>query len=500
MTCQTRWRLIAISCLVLLLGPLTSQALSHAVLVSSIPAASQRLDAPPSRITLAFSETITLLAGSNVDVVDEQGRSVAAGPGAVSQTDKKVLELPLRSGLVDGTYTTRFSIISADAHAITGQYVFRIGDGQLRAPVPAAPGGPSETSVWSVSARFFELVCLGGLLGMLAFRWLVWRPTWLRGSRGEADVTARWASGQFWAAFAALAVLAVLAEVYLLVTKSASALGKGVAATLADTDGITRVLGATPFGDWLQLRTLLLFGVFAVAVWEFLAEPVLDDETQGEDRPASAVNDRRRSRPGTRKRRTSEQPPTIAGRPIPALIMSALLLVCLVSLSMQGHASTAPLSTVQITADTVHLAAVSVWIGGLAMLAWTLHRLPHIASDDGPLLSATILARFSQVATVAVVTVLVTGTTRAIGELSGISQLWGTTYGRSILLKVALLAPIGFLALRNRRVVAALAQVRRPNRATIRKVRTSAAIEFSLALVVVIVASVLVAQVPGRVA
>jgi Na+-transporting methylmalonyl-CoA/oxaloacetate decarboxylase beta subunit len=60
-----------------------------------------------------------------------------------------------------------------------------------------------------------------------------------------------------------------------------------------------------------------------------------------------------------------------------------------------------------------------------------------------------------------------------------------------------LLVPIGALALYNRRIIVALSNVSRPNGPTLALVRRTAGAELALSLVIVIVASVLVAQVPG---
>jgi putative copper export protein len=86
-----------------------------------------------------------------------------------------------------------------------------------------------------------------------------------------------------------------------------------------------------------------------------------------------------------------------------------------------------------------------------------------------------------------------------VAELSDPAQLWDTAYGRSIVYKLLLLCPVAFLALRNRRVLTALRTVKRPNAPTLRMVRRAVAAELTLALGIVVVASVLVAQVPGRV-
>ena len=76
------------------------------------------------------------------------------------------------------------------------------------------------------------------------------------------------------------------------------------------------------------------------------------------------------------------------------------------------------------------------------------------------------------------------------------AELWQTAYGRSILYKVALLVPIGALALYNRRIIVALRDVARPNGPTLALVRRMAGAELALSLVIVVVASILVAQVP----
>ena len=177
--------------------------------------------------------------------------------------------------------------------------------------------------------------------------------------------------------------------------------------------------------------------------------------------------------------------------------MAILLIVVLGGIASQGHASVADLSNLQIAAQAVHIVAVAVWIVGLAMVAVIMLRLPRIAAEAGPGLAARVLGRFSGVALVAVAAAILTGVFRSIGELSDPAELWQTDYGRSILYKIALLVPIGVVALYNRRIVAALRRVSRPNTPTLRLVRRTAGTELALSLVIVLIASILAAQVPG---
>ena len=91
-----------------------------------------------------------------------------------------------------------------------------------------------------------------------------------------------------------------------------------------------------------------------------------------------------------------------------------------------------------------------------------------------------------------------TGVLRTLGELGGPAQLWATPYGRSLLLKSALLAPVAVLALRHRRAIAGLGRSGRPAGAGLRRIARDVRVELVLAAGIVLVAAVLVAQVPGR--
>lgn len=469
---------LAAALALLLLIP--AMAAAHAVLLSTSPAAQSADNTSPRLATLTFSEPVVLLSPQDVEVIDTDGASAQAGAARVSPGNSRVVEVPLRADLPDGTYTVRYRIVSADSHVIPGVVTWAVGPGPVEPPNLGGSRnrGPSETSAWAVSARFLELVGLGGLLGLLAFRWLVWAPAWrsrwtrdMGGSDREAALG--WGRDLFWVAFGVLAVGAMVAEAYLLVTYSASALGTTVAETLGDASGIGDVLATTRLGSLLQLRGALLFALFALGAWQFLAE----FGSSAQPRPA-----------------------TPAGGRVPAALMAVLIGVVLYGISSQGHASTAPWPTLQIGADLVHLAAVAVWVAGLAFTMITLWRLPRaVPGGAGSAAATAVLARFSQVALVALLAVVATGTIRSIGQLSDPAQLWETAYGRSILLKLGLLGLATPIALRNRRAVTTVRLLGRPREAALRIVRRAAVVELGIALVIVLVASLLVAQVPGRV-
>jgi copper transport protein len=467
-----RHALIALATVALLLTG-ASTALGHAYLTASSPEPDTKLEASPPLVTLTFNEPVQLLRSGDATVFDEEGNEVNSAPADNGQ-DSRTIQIPLRPGLPDGTYTVRYQIIGADSHIIPGAYVFGVGPGELGEPYfGGGGGGPSETGPWGTSSRFLEIIGLGGLIGLLGFRWLVWAPAVgrMRGVRpAEQEAVLNWGRDTFWVGFGVFAIGAMLAEGYLLVVQSATALGTGVWSALRDTNGISQVLSDTRFGSLVQLRGALLFALFAIGAILFIREY----GSSGAPKPA-----------------------TVTGSKTAGAVMAVLLIVVLGGIASQGHASVTEMSNLQVAAQAVHIVAVSVWIVGLAMVAITMVRLPKVAANAGPGLAARVLSRFSGVALVAVGVAILTGVLRSVGELSDPAELWGTDYGRSILYKVALLVPIGVIALYNRRIVAALQGVQRPNGPTLRLVRRTAGTELALSLVIVLIASVLAAQVPG---
>jgi copper transport protein len=112
----------------------------------------------------------------------------------------------------------------------------------------------------------------------------------------------------------------------------------------------------------------------------------------------------------------------------PAPFLAALLL--LPGPSIAGHALDRGRSPIEVVADVAHVAAASVWLGGLVALG--------LALRSGG--RTELLRRFSNIAVVSVGVLGVTGVVRALSELSSVSQVWTTGYGRALLVKTGLLA------------------------------------------------------------
>ena len=150
---------------------------------------------------------------------------------------------------------------------------------------------------------------------------------------------------------------------------------------------------------------------------------------------------------------------------LPALVLLAAPVV-------GGHAFDDGVPRIQVLVDFLHLAGAAAWTGGLAALALTLGSA----------------RRFSRLALPAVAVIAVTGVLRAISELTSISQLWSTGYGRAIVIKsvlFVLLLGLGYLA--RTRLLAQPALLRR-----------SVAVELSLLACLVVAVAFLTALPPGR--
>jgi copper transport protein len=126
------------------------------------------------------------------------------------------------------------------------------------------------------------------------------------------------------------------------------------------------------------------------------------------------------------------------------VLATSASLALLAAPTFSGHAfrsaSDRPLS---VALDLLHVAAAAFWVGGvlqLAVILWS-------GEDPGA------ARRFSRLALPAVVLIALSGLGRALVELTAVSQLWSTGYGRAIFVKSGLLASVMVLALLSRRLL-----------------------------------------------
>jgi copper transport protein len=109
--------------------------------------------------------------------------------------------------------------------------------------------------------------------------------------------------------------------------------------------------------------------------------------------------------------------------------------------TVAGHALDRGRSWLEVPVDLLHVAAASIWLGGIVGLVLLLRR-----GGERELL----LRRFSKLAFASVFVLSATGVIRALSELRSVSQLWSTGYGRVLIVKTALLSLLVALGWLNR--------------------------------------------------
>jgi copper transport protein len=388
---------------------LPGSALAHAELVSTSPERGARLDRSPERVTFRFNEPVEASFGA-VRVHDAGGERVDTGQLERPGGDEEAVSTQLED-LPDGTYTATYRVVSADSHPVAGGFVFTVGEGGRAASASVAEliqegdAGP-VTSVAFGAVRALAYAAIALAVGGAAFLAFVWLP----GPRPDA-------SGAFARRCRAVALgtvaLGVLTTVVGIVLQGANAAGTSFWSAL-DPTVIGDVLD-TRFGTVWALRGVdwLLLGAIA------LATPLLA-----------------RSRPR-------------------AIAVAALLAFLVVSPGLAGHAGTTDPVALVLSANSLHVLAMSLWAGGLAALLLVLPAATRrLEPPERTRLLAGCLRRFSPLALGAVAVLVASGVLQSIVQLESFGDLLDTAFGRAILIKALLtvaLVCLGALNLRRNR-------------------------------------------------
>lgn len=407
---------------------------AHADLESTDPPAGAALAAAsaPAEVTLRFTERVELADGA-IRVYDGSGDEVP-GVGRAQHADRggAVVTAPLPP-LTDGPYVVSWRVLSQDNHPITGSFTFAVGNAEPADPdivASVSAHGNRPLGIVFGAVRALAFASVLLLVGIVVFV----RTCWPAGA-SEARVRRAW-----WTAWA-VALLTAVAAIGL----QAAYVTGGTLADVTDPDAIADVLDGR-FGRAAVVRFVLV-AIAAVLV-------------QVRARAARVV--------------------------IAVDVVFALAL--LATLGAAGHASTGRWRVVAIVTDLAHLGAAAVWLGGIVVL---LLGLTMRARPDG--LDAAV-RRFSPIAGGAIAVVAASGVVQAVRQSGGIDSLFGTTYGRLVVAKVALLLFVVAAASVARDVI------RGPDRAARAEVELRRAItaEVAFAAAILAVSAALVYTVPAR--
>ena len=142
---------------------------------------------------------------------------------------------------------------------------------------------------------------------------------------------------------------------------------------------------------------------------------------------------------------------------------------------LAGHATTGSTPVLGIALDLLHLGAVAVWFGGLAVLGALLVPGSSVGSGLGDI--RPIAMKFSSYAFASVIVVVVTGVIQSIRQVGSLYALFHTSYGTTLLVKIGLVTILIAIGAVSRRAVLGGwmgALLARPARSFWRSIRTDA--------------------------
>ncbi|HEY7538640.1 MAG TPA: CopD family protein [Methylomirabilota bacterium] len=176
-------------------------------------------------------------------------------------------------------------------------------------------------------------------------------------------------------------------------------------------------------------------------------------------------------------------------------------IAALVPLAAAGHAAAVEPGTAQtIALDALHVLGAGIWVGGLVPLALLLRAASTDAGADARPYAVLAARGFSRAALVVILLLLITGTALAITHVGSIAGLVGTSYGRLLLAKLALLVLILVLAALNRSVLLGRLGGNGPTigRPAMRRLAAFVLVEAILALAILAIVAVMSVTPPAQ--
>ncbi len=415
-----------------IVGP-AEAASAHAALVSTTPQGDSIVPAAPNQVVLTFTEGVTPVDGK-IKVIAPDGSRADRDEPRASGTQ---LIIPLKDVDTRGTYLVTYRVISADSHPIGGAFSYSVGERSANGP-PADAGANVQAStlvLWGLPlARWIGYLGLLLLVGAVVILTLLWPQRLSR----EGPIRVIWIG-------AGLVALGTMLELALQIPYvSGGGLGD------VRSSDVREVL-SSQYGA----AHLIRLGVLGASL--VLLRPIVRGKGWGADR----------------------------------VLLAVLGTIAVATWSVSGHPSASPVPMVTVVADMIHVASMSVWLGGLVMLAVFL--LPRANALE----LGAIVPVWSRWATYAVGALVLTGTAQALVEIGTPEALFTTTYGWMIVAKVGLAGLVLIVAAVSHRMVGAVAA---REEGTTRRLRTAVVIEAGVAVVILGLTSVLVQVTPARTA
>ena len=462
-------------------------ALAHGRLKSSSPSAGAHLGTVPPELRLDFSESPELMF-TMVRLVGPDGREVSLRPIRFAADSRRSIVTAVAGPMIAGIYTVMWQMAGDDGHPVRGKYEFVVAPGAMGIGVPPAGvdaaqgratsamrdsmhhdpvsmpegnGFGSESTAYVV-IRWLQFIGLLLAIGAVSFRFFVIGAL-RRASDEQADVAPVIAGAERRAADIGWIATGLLA-ITLLLRLGAQSYAMHGAADVFDVGLVAQMVQRTTWGwGWL----VQLVGVLCAGAAFHVSR-----------RTGNVVE--------------PDDPKAVRDRAFWWRIAAVGAMLAAVAPALSGHAASAPRLRALVTAaDWLHVLSASSWLGTLAvLLAAGLTTARRQAENVRGTFIRSLVNAFSPVALVSAGLASVTGVFAAWIHVGTIPNLWGTRYGITLLVKLGVLAVVAITGFYNWRYV----QPQLGTDAATARLKRSATVEVTVALLVLLVTAILVAS------
>nr|BBH93813.1 hypothetical protein KTA_20120 [Thermogemmatispora argillosa] len=426
---------------------------AHAFVIGSEPIDGSTVATPPKVVRIFFNGPIS--SASKALVFDPSERIVNAAASYIPPGHPRELDTPLQPNLSEGSYLVRWIALAAnDGRTTQGAIGFNIGH--------SSTGLPGQTILGPSTSNYLPTLDLLGILSV-AWEWLVllaltfWvgllvmeRLVMERRARSlDLLMRARARARPLqWLCLTALLV----GEVITLILRAAN-LNQAEASGGIDWQALRAVLLTTAYGPlWLGRLALIALALLWLAITARRRTP--KEATAGVARVLQRGGSRfgRLRRQVTQEYRVTKELVTTeemapGGDTLPLSRWDTVLWLTLAALYLlawtlaSDEVQQASLHISAIVLSWLALLAQSVWFGGLAYLGYVLLPLLAVIEPDHHAdLLVTLTRRLAPLLVMAMAVLLVSQLFLAESVFSDPQALLTTAYGRTLLVRLALIA------------------------------------------------------------
>ena len=359
-------------------------AYGHPFLLDSEPSQGQNAAVGTTQIITHYSEAVEINF-SELKIYDSNGNQVDNRDTAYYNAESSLVITT--SPLEDGVYTIASKVLSkVDGHLVHAAIIFGVGDVQIDASLLESQEQSETTFIPESIARFPGLVGQTIVLGGIIASIVIWSTGQTRFKEQIALIET-----SFKAKFSKVigfGIIAVFASNFIIL---------GVQTWRLETSPLDVI--QTTFGHtWL---TRMILTIILIGIWFWIE----------------------------RKNQVSIK------TQLPMLVFALALIA---TTTMMGHGASTELVP-PIILDYVHNLLSSIWIGGVIFLGFVV--LPSITKLDGTVrdkITISLIPRFSAMIIISLGILIITGPTLLWFLDSNVSSLTDSTYGKLIMLKIAI--------------------------------------------------------------